>query len=119
MNAGTAERATSGIDADAKRARALLESGEFAAALAVAQALHAAAPEHRDALYMIAVCQRFLKRVPEALAALEELEHRHPQFSRLFQERGYCHVAQRDAPRAVQAFEHAVRLNSALPGSWK
>ncbi len=106
------------IDAEAKRARALLDKGEFAHALAAAETLREAAPGHRDALYMVAVCQRFLKRVPDALLTLAELERRHPQFSRLFQERGYCHVAQRNPESAIQAFEHAVRLNAALPASW-
>jgi tetratricopeptide (TPR) repeat protein len=118
MNATSLDSAASSIAADAKRARGLLEKGEFAQALAAAEALHRAAPEHRDALYMIAVCQRFLKRVPDALVTLAELERRHPQFSRLFQERGHCYVAQRNAASAIQAFEHALRLNAALPASW-
>jgi tetratricopeptide (TPR) repeat protein len=105
-------------EAEAQRARALLEKGEFAQALAVAQALHEAVPDHRDALYMVAVSQRLLKRVPEALASLAELEKRHPEFSRLFQERGHCFVAQRNAARAIEAFESALRLNAALPASW-
>src|SRR6185437_6217734 len=35
------------------------------------------------------------------------------------QERGYCHVAQRAAAPAIAAFERAVMLNPALPGSWR
>jgi tetratricopeptide (TPR) repeat protein len=101
-----------------QRVRLLLERGEFAQALAVAQALHAADPGQRDALYLVAVSLRCLKRVPEALATLAELEQRHPQFSRLFQERGHCFVAERNAPRAIEAFEAALRLNAALPASW-
>jgi len=68
---------------------------------------------------MAAVCQRYLKNLPEALATLERLERFHPQFSRLFQERGHCHVAMRDAPGAIDAFVHAVNLNPALPASWR
>jgi tetratricopeptide (TPR) repeat protein len=119
MNATSLDPAAASIDAQAKRARGLLEKGEFAPALAAAEALHRAAPEHRDALYMIAVCQRFLKRLPDALVTLADLERRHPQFSRLFQERGHCHVAQRSAQSAIEAFEQAVRLNAALPASWR
>jgi predicted Zn-dependent protease len=117
--APAASRAASGSDTEAKHARALLEAGQFAQALAVAEALRQEVPAHRDAVYMIAVCQRFLNRVPEALTTLAELEKQHPQFSRLFQERGYCYVAQRNPAEAIQAFEQAVRLNSALPASWK
>jgi tetratricopeptide (TPR) repeat protein len=101
-----------------QRARALLEKGDFAQALAAAQALREAQPHHRDALYMIAVSQRYLKRVPDALATLDELERWHPRFSRLYQERGHCFVTQRDAPKAIEAYESALRLNAALPASW-
>jgi tetratricopeptide (TPR) repeat protein len=53
------------------------------------------------------------------LASLEALQGLHPRFSRLYQERGNCFVALRDAPRAIQAFLHAVNLNPALPASWR
>jgi tetratricopeptide (TPR) repeat protein len=101
-----------------QRAQTLLEQGEFAQALALAQELRQSDPNQRDALYIIAVSQRLLKRVPDALVTLAELEKRHPQFSRLFQERGHCFVTQRNAPKAIEAFESAVRLNAALPASW-
>ena len=107
-----------GAEAEAQRARALLEQGDFAQALTVSQALQQALPHHRDALYMMAVSLRYLKRVPDALATLEELERWHPRFSRLYQERGHCFVALRDAGRAIEAFEQALQLNAALPGSW-
>jgi tetratricopeptide (TPR) repeat protein len=70
-------------------------------------------------LYMIAVSQRYLNRIPDALATLESLERLHPGFSRLYQERGHCHVALRDAPRAIDAFLSAVNINPALPASWR
>jgi tetratricopeptide (TPR) repeat protein len=114
----TSQAAAPGVDTEAQRARALLEKGEFAQALAIAERLREAQPHHRDALYMIAVSERYLKRLPEALATLEELEKWHPKFSRLYQERGHCFVALRDAPKAIEAFETALRLNAALPASW-
>jgi len=118
MNATSMDLSAAHVDAEAKRVRELIEQKEFSRALTAAVALRAAAPEHRDVLYMIAVCQRFLKRVPDALATLAELEKVHPQFSRLYQERGHCYVTQRNAVEAIGAFEHAVRLNASLPGSW-
>jgi tetratricopeptide (TPR) repeat protein len=68
---------------------------------------------------MIAVSQRYLNKIPEALSTLERLERHHPNFSRLFQERGHCHVVLRDAPLAIEAFLAAVNLNPALPASWR
>ena len=49
---------------------------------------------------------------------LAELERRHPGYSRVFQERGHCHVAMRSAEPAIEAFVRAVTLNPSLPASW-
>jgi tetratricopeptide (TPR) repeat protein len=111
--------AASPVEMEVRRIRALLESGRFDAALAAGETLAAAVPENRDVLYMIAVSQRYLKRIPDALATLARLERHHPNFSRLFQERGHCYVTMRDAPRAIDAFLSAVNLNAALPASWR
>jgi tetratricopeptide (TPR) repeat protein len=119
MPAAAITSAPSPVEAEVLRIRALIERNQFGAALAAAEALAAGVPENRDVLYMIAVSQRCLKRIPEALAALERLERQHPNFSRLFQERGHCFVAMRDAPRAIEAFLCAVNLNPALPASWR
>src|ERR1700722_12190772 len=106
------------IETEVRRLRALLERGQFAPALAVAQALRAQVPENRDVLYMTAVSLRYLQRIPEALATLAELERHYPDYSRLFQERGHCHVAMRSPEPAIQAFLRAVNLNPSLPASW-
>jgi tetratricopeptide (TPR) repeat protein len=109
---------TSPVEARVQGIRELLERNQFGAALTAAEALAATVPENRDVLYMIAVSYRYLKRIPEALATLGRLERHHPAFSRLFQERGHCYVAMRDAPRAIEAFLRAVNVNPALPASW-
>jgi tetratricopeptide (TPR) repeat protein len=109
----------SAVEAEVLRIRELLERKQFGAALAAAEALALEVPENRDVLYMMAVSLRYLKKIPEALAVLERLETHHPGFSRLFQERGHCHVAMRDAPRAIDAFLKAVNINPALPASWR
>ena len=74
------------------RVRECLDRGQFAQAQQHAQALLASSPEDRDGLYMLAVALRFQGRLAEALETLERLEARHPQYSRLYQERGHCHV---------------------------
>src|SRR5450631_243151 len=119
MPAAATTPATSPVEAEVLRIRALIERNEFGAALGAAEALAVQVPQNRDVLYMIAVSQRYLKRIAEALATLERLERHHPNFSRLFQERGHCIVALRDAPRAIDAFLSAVKLNPALPASWR
>ena len=106
------------IDVEVSRIRDLSKCGQHAEALAAAEALAVAAPENRDALYLIAANQRCLKRISEALTTLQKLEQHHPRFSLLYQERGHCHAALRDAPRAIDAFSRAVNLNPALAASW-
>jgi tetratricopeptide (TPR) repeat protein len=61
---------------------------------------------------------RFLNRFDAALGVLERLQQLHPRYSRLYQERGHCYVALRDAPSAIDAFLRGVNLNPALPASW-
>ncbi|HTC44697.1 MAG TPA: sulfotransferase [Steroidobacteraceae bacterium] len=72
----------------------------------------------RDLLYRRAYEQRQRGEARAALLTLEELERLQPRFSRLFQERGLCHVQLKQAPEAIAALVRAVNLNSALPVSW-
>jgi tetratricopeptide (TPR) repeat protein len=106
-------------DAALQGIRTLMERGAFAQALAEARSLATQTPESRDLLYITAVCERYLQRLPEALATLARLEQLHPTYSRLYQERGYCFVARREAEPAIDAYLRAVNLNPALPASWK
>ena len=98
--------------------RELTRQGRYDQALTAAVALARTAPEHRETLYLVAVNQRCLNRIPEALVTLGELEKQHPRFSLLHQERGFCNVTLRDAPAAIQAFQQALHINPALPQSW-
>ena len=119
MSAALPTPHTSPVEAEVLRIRELLERKQYTAALGAAEALAVGVPENRDVLYMIAVSQRYLNRIPDALATLAKLESLHPGFSRLYQERGHCYVALRDAPRAIDAFLGAVNINPALPASWR
>jgi len=119
MQAAPITPAISPVEAEVLRIRGLIERKQFGTALGAGEALAVQVPENRDVLYMIAVSQRFLQRVPEALTTLERLERLHPGFSRLFQERGHCFVALREAPQAIEAFIRAVNINPALPASWR
>ena len=113
-----AEPQQSPIELEVRRIRELAKSRRHAEALAAAEALAVQVPENRDVIYLIALNQRHLNRIPEALATLDRLEQLHPRFSRLYQERGHCYVALRDAPHAIDAFLHGVNINPALPSSW-
>ncbi len=116
--AGASSPATSRVETEVRRIRVLLERSQFAPALAAARTLRAEVPENRDVLYMMAVSLRYLQFIPDALATLAELEKYHPDYSRLFQERGHCHVSIRSVKPAIEAFLRAVQLNPSLPASW-
>jgi len=118
VNATLASSSPSPVETAVHRIRGLMEHRRFADALAATETLAVQVPENRDVLYMLAVCLRYLGRIPDSLAALERLERLHPGFSRLHQERGHCYVALRDAPRAIEAYLKAVNINVALPASW-
>lgn len=106
------------VEREVESLRRLLEEQRFAEALAAADALLATAPDNRDALYARAHSQRRLGDIPAAAETLSRLERVQPRFSRLHQERGFCHVALRQAPEAIAAFRRAVSLSPALPASW-
>jgi tetratricopeptide (TPR) repeat protein len=107
------------VEREVQRLRELLRERQFAAALRASADLLAAVPENRDVLYLRAAAQRLAGEIPAALATLAELERLHPRFSGLYQERGHCHVALRQAPEAIESFLRAVNINPALPASWR
>jgi tetratricopeptide (TPR) repeat protein len=111
--------APSPIEARVRHARSLVQKRQFVPALTAAQTLRAEVPENRDVLYLIAVCQRYLGYIPDALATLEHIEDIHPDYGRLFQERGHCHRWLGNAKAALMAYEQAVNLNHTLTASWK
>jgi tetratricopeptide (TPR) repeat protein len=104
--------------AEMAQLHALMRARNFAGALTAGEALLAASPANRDARLLVAIAQRYLRRIPDALKTLAALEERYPRFSRLYEERGRCYVELRQAPEAIQAFLIAVNLNHALSGSW-
>ena len=114
----TADPVHSPVELQVQRIRELVKSRCFEESLEAAEALAAELPENRDVLYLQAMSQRLLGQIPQALATLLRLEQHHPRFSRLYQERGHCHVALKDAPQAIDAFLRGVNLNPALPASW-
>src|ERR1700740_3608213 len=119
MQPSLTEPTRSPVELEVQRIRELLTGGYHRESLRAAEALASDVPENRDVLYLLALSQRFVNSIPEALATLERLEKHHPRFSRLYQERGHCHVFLKQAPQAIDAFLRAVNINPALPASWK
>src|ERR1700730_1346231 len=117
MQAVSFDPPPSHIETEVRRIRAMLERSEFAPALQAALQLKEEAPENRDVLYMIAVSQRYLHRIPDALATLTRLDTTHPDYGRLFQELRHCCRTLGEAAAAIAASRRAVQLNPTLPAS--
>src|SRR5262249_7314394 len=101
-----------------RRARGLVQRQQFGDALALAQALLVEVPENRDVLYLVAVSQRYLGRIADALRTLLRFEALHPDFGRLYQERGHCYRTVGETLAAVASYQQAVLLNPTLASSW-
>jgi tetratricopeptide (TPR) repeat protein len=114
----SASHALPPINVEVDRIRELSRNGRYEEALTAAEASAAGTHANRDVLYLIAANQRCLNRISDALATLQQLEQMRPQFSLLYQERGYCYTTLRDAARAIDAFSRAVNINPALAASW-
>ena len=100
-------------------AQRLMSAGRFEEARALLQPPLEQTPDSVDALYMSAVCERYLKRPDKAAALLKTLKTVSPDFGRAFQEEG--HLA-RDAGKrdqALSAYAQAVRANPGLEASWR
>lgn len=100
---------------DAQKA---IQSGDFATARQITDALLAGEPTHKEALYMAAVCARYEGRSADALAHLDALKSLSPDFGRAYQEEGHLKRKLGDLSGAVGAFERATRYNPALMASW-
>ena len=105
-------------DADIKAIHLLQAKGDYAAAQVRAARLLGAYPSNRDLLVSSAHSLRMLKQTDAALAALQQLDAHHPNFSQMYLERGLCHVARRDAPCAIADLRTAVAINPALTMGW-
>src|SRR5258708_10943901 len=91
------------IEAEVRRVQALIERRRFLPALTAAQAMLAQVPENRDVLYLVAVSQRYLGRITDALRTLARFEGMHPDFGRLHQERGHCLRAVGETTAAIES----------------
>src|ERR1700680_2470444 len=106
------------VELEVRRVQALIERREFLLALTAAEALLVEVPENRDVLYLLAVSQRYLGRIADALRTLARLEAVHPGYGRLFQERGHNYRVVGESDAATAAYEQAVALNPTLRASW-
>lgn len=101
------------------RARNLLQRGQLSAAISACQEALRVDGDNQDALYTLAVAERFRGNLNGALALTGRLIDLDPTFGRAYQERGHClrDMAKPDA--ALDAYQAAVSHNGALVSSWQ
>lgn len=105
-------------EAEIKAIHLLQAKGDYAAAEYSARQLLGIYPSNRDLLVSAAHSLRMLKQTDAAIAALQQLDAHHPNYSQMYLERGLCHVARRDAPSAIADLRTAVAINPALTMGW-
>lgn len=91
----------------------------FDEALRCIEAILDTEPEHPEALYMSAVCQRYLGNQAAALAVLDQLKRLQPEHGRAYQEEGHNYRDLGKADEALLAYARACRFNPALEASWR
>lgn len=102
-----------------RNAQRLMAAERFDEARALLDPVLKQNPESVDALYMSAVCARYLGRSDEARALLERLKSVSPDFGRAFQEEGHLARASGEMENALSAYRRAVRANPGLAASWR
>ena len=110
---------TSLIEAGLNDAKQLMQAGKFVEAEDHLQTLLVNAPKQGDVLYMMAVCQRYQKKYPEALETLRKLRLLVPDHSRAYQEIGHVYRAMNQIDAALNAYSQATLINPALEASFR
>ncbi len=91
----------------------------FAPALNDLDAVLATDPDNTEALYMAAVCHRYLGQFAPATEKLERLKELAPDFGRAYQEEGHLNRAQGMDEAALLAYRRACQANPALEASYR
>ena len=96
----------------------VMQSGRFETALMQLEEMLKTDPMFADALYMKAVCLRYLQNSERAFKTLETLKSILPEFGRAYQEQGHLYRLKGDKEKALNAFKIACQYNPALHSSW-
>ena len=102
-----------------KAAKASMYANDFASALTQLKSLTEPDAANPEALYMSAVCARYLQDYATAHAHLDALIAMSPEFGRAYQEAGHLALAQNNTALALSCYQHACRFNPALLASWE
>lgn len=99
--------------------RDMVRQGAFVQAMAALDPILAETPRLGEALYIKAVCARYLGALDDALGWLDKLRAVEPEYGRAYQEEGHVRLAQRDPQKALVAYRRATQFNPTLAASWR
>ena len=102
-----------------EEAQGLLRQDDPQAAEAIAAEVLSAEPGNIEAMYTLAVTQRFQHHWTDALDTIDRILAVKPGFGRAHQEAGYNRIALKEFHKAGIAFEAAVNSDPSLINSWK
>ncbi len=102
-----------------QRTQQQMRDGNFDAAATALEDLLKGEPDHLDALYMLAVCERYRGRFEAAAVRLKQLKTLAPEHGRAQQEAGHLARAEGRMDAAIAAYARAVQLNPALEASYR
>ncbi len=102
-----------------KNIQNLMRGRQFEAAVKLASECVENNPKDIEALYMQAVCLRYMKRFDEAEKLLPSIHALSPDFGRAFQEEGHNARDQGLWDSALLAYQKATTSNPALIASWR
>ena len=117
MNPGQA-----GASENLTHAKELIQTARFGDAIFSLKQLLASGPEDDnrvEALYMLAVAQRYGNQPGNAMATLESMLAENPEHARAYQEQGHIFLSRNRSEDAAQSYARAVELNPALKASLK
>ena len=111
--------ASAGTNPPSPLIQAKIVARQFGQALAELEPILADEPGNTDALYMSAVCRRYLGEFGQALALLGKLKALTPENGRAHQEEGHTYRDMGHLEPALAAYIRACRFNPALVAGWR
>ena len=102
-----------------KQATELARTGQFQRAINTLNLIGGELGQNAEASYVLAVCLRKLDRCDEAVSCLKNVLDLDPHFVRAHQELGHIYTQQGVITKAIDAYESALKQDSALIASWR
>ena len=102
-----------------ERASKAIRDSRFVEGLSFLETNLSKDPNHKDSLYLAAVCSRYLKNYKDSKEYLNNLLIQAPDMGRAYQELGHLCKAVGENEEAASHYRQACELNPALVASWK